>query len=54
MVIYTYDDDLKIFLMESLKRINYLAKLKDSILIEIVYNMQPVIKEKGSILYKVD
>ena len=54
MVIYTYDDDLKIFLMESLKRIDYLSKLKDSILIEITYNMQPMLKEKGSILYKAD
>jgi CRP-like cAMP-binding protein len=51
---YTYDDDLKIFLMESLKRIDYLAKVKDSILIEICYNMLPEIKEKGSILYKAD
>ena len=49
-----YDDDLKIFLMESLRRVPYLTKLKDEILVEITYNMNPMIKEKGFVLYRSD
>ena len=40
--------------MESLRRVPFLAKLKDEILVEITYNMQPMIKEKGHILYRSD
>ena len=51
-----YDDDLKIFLIESLKRIKYLRNVDNNILVDIAYNMAPYgkITEKGHILYKSD
>ena len=40
--------------MESLRRVPYMSKLKDEILVEVTYNMQPQIREKGYILYRPD
>ena len=38
-VVKQYDDDLKIFLVESLRRVKYLERQKDQVLVEIAYSM---------------
>ena len=55
-IVNHYDDDLKIFLIESLKRIKYLKNVDMHILVHIAYNLAPYSKitEKGHILYKAE
>lgn len=50
----TYDDDLKLFLMEALRRVPYLSKCRDQLLSEIAFSLKTNIREKGSILYRAD
>ncbi len=49
-IIRHYDDDLKLFLVAALKRIDYLADCSDDILVQLAYNCVPEIKEEGAIL----
>ncbi len=44
-IIKNYDDDLKLFLMAALRRIDYLADVSDDILVQLAYNCIPEIKE---------
>ena len=46
-IIKTYDDDLKLFLMNALKRVDYLKDATDDILVQLAYCCVPDIKEKG-------
>ena len=53
-IVNIYDDDLKLFLVASLRKIDYLANVPEEILIQLAYNCEPEIKEKGSMLYNMD
>ena len=53
-VVKIYDDDLKIFLTTSLRKIDYLKDVSDEILVELAYNCNADIKEKGSMLYNAE
>ena len=49
-----YDDDLKLFLTASLRKIDYLANCPEEILVQLAYVCNAEIKEKGSMLYRMD
>lgn len=53
-VVKIYDDDLKIFLVTQLRKIDYLKDVDQEILVELAYNCNAEIKEKGSVLYNMD
>ena len=53
-IVRVYDDDLKLFLMHALRRVDYLSDLKDEILCQLAYLCVGDIKEKGSVLYNMD
>jgi len=52
-IVKTYDDDLKLFLMNALKRVDYLKDVSDEILVHLAYSCVPEIKEKGVYLRNV-
>lgn len=52
-IIKVYDDDLKLFLMNALKRVDYLKDASDEILVQLAYSCIPDIKEKGAFLRNV-
>jgi len=53
-VVKLFNDDLKLFLLNALKRVDYLASVSDEILTELAYSMIGEIKEKGSVLYSME
>ena len=53
-IVKTYDDDLKIFLVESLKKVDFLADANDEILVNLAYLCNAEIREKGSVLFNMD
>ena len=50
-VITNYDDNLKIFLIKALKKVEYLKHLDDSTLVNVANLMSPVHREVGSQLF---
>ena len=50
-MIGSYDDELKIFLVKSLKSISYLKKLDEDLISQLAFLMQPEYREKGTILF---
>ena len=44
-IVHIYDDDLKLFLTATLRKIDYLAKVPEEILVELAYVCVPEIKE---------
>jgi len=53
-IVKIYDDDLKLFLTNALRKIDYLANVPDEILVQLAYVCNFEIKEKGSVLYNMD
>mmetsp|Transcript_22438 Transcript_22438/g.27635 ORF Transcript_22438/g.27635 Transcript_22438/m.27635 type:complete len:471 (+) Transcript_22438:1479-2891(+) len=53
-VVRVYDDDLKLFLMHALRRVDYLANVKDEIIVQLAYMCVGDIREKGSVLHDMD
>ena len=53
-IVKIYDDDLKFFLTAALRKIDYLANVKDEVLVQLAYSCKAEIKEKGHILYNMD
>ena len=53
-IVKIYDDDLKLFLVATLRKVDYLAKASEEILVQLAYVCNAEIKEKGSILYNMD
>ena len=53
-IVNVYDDDIKLFLLETLSKVDYLSKVKKEILVNIAYVCNAETKEKGSILYNMD
>jgi len=49
-----YRDGLQLFLRLVLRRVNYLAKAPDNLIMDLAFNMKVVILEKGSKLFKLD
>lgn len=49
-----YDDDLKLFLIQALRRVDYLTNVKLEILAELAFSMVGEIREKDSVLYSTD
>ena len=46
-----YKDELRIFLVESMRYIPYMQDLSDDILVKIAYNMEPDFIEPGAKLF---
>ena len=53
-VIKIYDDDLKLFLVASLRKIDYLSRVSEDILVQLAYSCSGEIREKGSKLFDMD
>ena len=56
-IVKIYDDDLKLFLTATLRKIDYLSdhdKVPDEIIVQLAYACNAEIKEKGSMLYNMD
>lgn len=53
-IVEIYDDDLKLFLVDALRQIDYLESASEEILVQLAYLCVPDIREKGSILYRMD
>lgn len=53
-IVKIYDDDLKLFLVATLRKVDYLEKASEEILVQLAYICNAEIKEKGSILYNMD
>ena len=53
-VVKIYDDDLKLFLVATLRKIDYLSLVPEEILVQLAYNCKAEIKEKGHILYNME
>lgn len=53
-IVNVYDDDLKLFLLETLCKVDYLANVSKEILVNLAYVCNAEIKEKGSMLYSMD
>ena len=53
-IVNIYDDDLKLFLTATLRKIDYLADVEEEIIVQLAYMCCPEIKEKGSLLYSMD
>ena len=53
-IVKVYDDDLKLFLVAALRRVDYLANVRDEILVQMAYSMNGDIKEKGHVFYDMD
>lgn len=53
-IVKIYDDDLKLFLVASLRKIDYLSIVPEEILVQLAYNCKAEIKEKGHILYNME
>jgi len=52
--VQVYDDDLKLFLIQALRRVDYLTNVKLEILAELAFSMVGEIREKDSVLYSTD
>ena len=53
MAVY-YDDEMKLFLMKALRKVDYLADLNDEILTNLAFSCSGEIKEKGSLIYDME
>ena len=53
-IVNIYDDDLKLFLTATLRKIDYLADVDEEIIVQLAYMCCPEIKEKGSMLYSME
>ena len=53
-IVNVYDDDLKLFLLETLQKVDYLQNVSKEILTNIAYVCNAEIKEKGSMLFNYD
>ena len=53
-IVKTYDDDVRIFLIECLRRVDYLKNCDEEILVHLAYNFKPETREKGAFLYRCD
>ena len=45
---YTYTDELRLFLVKSLRQVPYLKDIQESVLIEIAFNMEVEYSEPGT------
>ena len=50
----SYDDDLKLFMISALRRVDYLQKVGNEVLTSLAYSMSPHHKEKGSLLFDME
>ena len=53
-VVRLYDDDLKLFLVAALRKIDYIQDANEEVLTTLAYNCNAEIKEKGFMLYNMD
>ena len=53
-IVKIYNDDCKLFFMHALRQVDYLADVKDEILVQIAYLCTYRSKEKGSLLYDME
>ena len=53
-IVDNYDDDLKLFLVSALRRVDYLSKVSKEIIVNLAYVCTPEIIEKGASLYRMD
>jgi CRP-like cAMP-binding protein len=53
-IVKLYDDDLKLFLIASLRKVDYMKNAGQEVLTNLAYVCRAEIKEKGALLYSMD